>query len=804
MTSGSDSHSKVPVSSQTVIPVLGMHRSGTSMLTRALNQLGLELGRPLLDPTPDNPRGYWENTFFVQRNMEILHTLQCDHDGFAPRERLLKLPQLCERIVVEDVKRAEIRQFLEQNFSTARVWGWKDPRSVLTLNLWQRLLSELGYVDVRPVVVVRHPGPSVRSLMRRAQAGAETPVPDDQLAAMASQVWRTYNEILWQLCTRHDWFVTTYETLTDPDQVDAELRRLAGYCGLDEDLVGLSGSSIVSSSESIDSRPVTDPALLTLYDRFRSRAQPPSGTVAASDPDELRLLQRADEFKRSGRIDAAVDLLTRGLEIRSQYRAARFLLGYTLMETGHISRSAEHADVLIKANPQDPVGYGLQAFGLTQQARISEAIAAFRECIRCLPTNSVAWSNMLFASLYSDELDAGDVKQLHEEAGAAIAREAGAQPPVQPAVAKLKRKHPLRVGYLSGDLKRHPVGFFMRSLLTHHNSDRVHAVCYDISPAHDDLTDILRQAAGGWCDAREMSDDALVDQIREDKIDLLIDLAGHSSGNRAAVMTRRAAPRQAMYLGYPGTSGLPNMDFLISDRHISPPKLRSCYTEEVVRLKHCFLCFHPHDDAPEVAPPPSDQNGYVTFGSFNNLPKVSPTTIRLWSRVLHEVTDSRLVLKTLSFQDPGTRDLFHEQFEQQGIERDRVDLLPPTVPLSKFLEEYRRIDIGLDTVPYNGGTTTCESLWMGVPVITIAGDQFCSRMGMSILKTVGLEELIADSVDDYVRLACELAADPAQRRTWREDMRNRLLESPLCDAESFTHDFESRLRKAWNASADTD
>lgn len=768
------------------------------MLTRALDQLGLELGGPLLEPTPDNPRGYWENAFFVQTNMQILDTLKCDHDGLAPADQLLRVRQLCERIVVEDDRRAAITTFIDDSFSSAAAWGWKDPRTVLTWNVWHRLLDDLGFDDVRPVVVVRHPAASIRSLVRRAEAGSDAQVPAEQLIAMASSLWATYNRILWQLCSRHNWLVTTYETLTDPERVDDELRRLASYCGLDESRVALARSSIVSGSPSASVDNAAD-SLVAIYEQFCRRAEPQSSTIAASEPDELRLLQRAEELKRGGRIDAAVDLLTRALEIRSHYRAARFLLGYTLMETGHITRSAEHAEILIKADSNDPVGHGLQAFGFTQQARITEAIDAFRQCIRCLPTNGVAWSNMLFASLYSDQLDAKAVKVLHQEAGEAIAASVDGEPEPAEPVKKLKKKRPLRIGYLSGDMKRHPVGFFMRSLLTNHDSRRVHAVCYDISPAHDDLTEILREAADEWCDARELNDEELRNQIRTDEIDLLIDLAGHSSGNRAGVIARRAAPRQALYLGYPGTSGLPNMDYLISDRHISPPESDALCTEQVLRLPDCFLCFHPHEDAPQVAPPPCEENGIITFGSFNNLPKLSPTTVQLWSRVLQEVAESRLVIKTLSFQDPGTRELFHQQFEEQGVSRDRVDLLPPTVPLARFLEEYGRMDIGLDTVPYNGGTTTCEALWMGVPVITLPGEQFCSRMGMSILKTVGLDELIAESSDHFVQLAVGLAKDTERLSSWRQDMRSRLLESPLCDAAAFTQGFEACLRDAWKS-----
>jgi len=236
------------------------------------------------------------------------------------------------------------------------------------------------------------------------------------------------------------------------------------------------------------------------------------------------------------------------------------------------------------------------------------------------------------------------------------------------------------------------------------------------------------------------------------------------------------------------------MDFVISDHHVSPPEFADLYTENVQRLDNCFLCFHPHDAAPPVASPPCEENGFVTFGSFNNLPKISPTTVKLWSEILHAVPDARLVLKALSFVDAQTRELFHEQFAAKGIDRARVDLLPPTVPLAKFLDEYRRIDIALDPLPYNGGTTTCEALWMGVPVITLPGQHFFSRMGLSILKTLELNDWIAESATDYVRIAVGLSIDRRRLAEYRTTLRTRLFNSPICDGPEFTRGLEAAYR----------
>ena len=804
-----------------VVPILGMHRSGTSMLAGALQQLGLELGSPLLAATPDNPHGYWENSFFVQINAELLHTMNCDSDGFGSYDALTRLPKLCQRIVVEGHKLAQIGEFVKATFSSP-AWGWKDPRTVLTFDVWQRILGELGYRDIRPVILVRHPAGAVRSLVRRVQRNPANQISGDRLTAMATEIWMAYHQILWNRCVNQGWFVATYESFIDPQQAESELTRLAQYCGLHESRIKVAQDSIRPFDAADIRDAFADPRAIKLYNQFQqsalsrpsaSASDPVQDTLIKAEPDERRLLLRAEQLRKEGRIDAAVNLLSKGLDIRPQYRAARFMLGTTLMETGHITRSAEHARILIEANPDDPVGHGLRAFGLTQQARIAEAIEGFRECIRCLPNNNAAWSNMLFASLYGDHHHAQDVTRLHQEAGRAVQKNAvgahqplGASPqfPGEPDASKFRlmnKNRPLRIGYLSGDLKKHPVGYFLRSILAHHDRTQFDVTCYDIGAVEDELTTILRLTSQHWCNARLMSDDQLLKQIRNDQIDLLIDLSGHSSGNRAGVITRRAAPVQATYIGYPCTTGLPSMDFIISDHHVSPPEFDDLYTERVQRLDNCFLCFHPHDDAPGIALPPYQANGFITFGSFNNLPKISPTTVKLWSDILHAVPDARLAIKALSFVDVGTRHLFHDQFQAHNIDRSRIDLLPPTVPLPKFLDEYRRIDIALDPLPYNGGTTTCEALWMGVPVITLPGQHFLGRMGLSILKTLSLEECIAESTADYVRIAAELASAPERLTQYRSTLRDRLQKSAICDGQRFTRGLETAYRAAMKSAA---
>jgi predicted O-linked N-acetylglucosamine transferase (SPINDLY family) len=778
-----------------VLPVLGMQHSGIDLVSELLSRMGAQLEAPSQNSNA---------TYFQLVNSQLLMLIGCDPSGLDAPQKIANAARLSGRISVDEPRKREIFSHLELA-SCSGPWGWSDPRTVLTLDFWLRLLQEMGFHHVRPVIVVRNPVEVTRWMVADVASSGNLQPPSGRLQHMAYELWLTYHRILWGYCCRHRWTVVTYEALSDSTQLETEAGRLARACGL----------SLISTSElqdwersvahswlqpGFDSQQVVPAEAAQLYEQFIRLATTTQAHLTESpvDRDEARLVRKAQGLKEAGRIDAAVDLLSKALQIRPQYRAARIFLGYTLMETGHIVKSFQHSDWLIDTDPSDPVGHGLRAFGLTQQARIDEALVEFRECLSGRPENSIAWSNLLFSSLYSDSLAPEEVTALHREASSAITKASQTELPApwqsRAVVADHRSDRALRIGYLSADLKKHPVGYFLRSLLQHHDTQGFEIFCYHTSPARDELTAALQQKCQHWCQVHSLSDRQLTERIRSDNIDLLIDLSGHSSGNRCGVILQRAAPAQAMYLGYPATSGLAGMDFNIADGHLSPPEYNHLYSERVARLANCFLCFHPHDDSPEVAPAPYESNGYVTFGSFNNLPKISRTTVALWSELLARVPKARLVLKALSLVDEGTREFFHQQFSENGVDRGRVDLLPPTIPLSKFLEEYRRIDIGLDPVPYNGGTTTCEALWMGIPVITLPGTTFCSRMGLSILHTLGREEWIARSKDDYIRIAAELAEQPLRIRQYRKELRGQMLASPLCDGPSFTADFEKCCR----------
>jgi predicted O-linked N-acetylglucosamine transferase (SPINDLY family) len=282
----------------------------------------------------------------------------------------------------------------------------------------------------------------------------------------------------------------------------------------------------------------------------------------------------------------------------------------------------------------------------------------------------------------------------------------------------------------------------------------------------------------GW------TDQALADKIRADRIDVLFDLSGHTARNRLLAFARKPAPIQITWMGYVGTTGLAAMDYILADRHEIPEGVEQYYAEKVLRMPDGYVCYEPPSYAPSVSPLPALKLGHVTFGSFNNPSKITPHVVKVWSKVLNRIPRSHLVLKYRGMGDAFMIKRLSEAFAHYGIDRQRVECLGRS-PHPILLEEYNRIDIALDTFPYNGGLTTCEALWMGVPVITCPGETFASRHSLSHLSNVGLTETIADTFDEYVDLAVSLANDYSKLATIRNGLRERVANSPLCDGERF-------------------
>jgi predicted O-linked N-acetylglucosamine transferase (SPINDLY family) len=359
----------------------------------------------------------------------------------------------------------------------------------------------------------------------------------------------------------------------------------------------------------------------------------------------------------------------------------------------------------------------------------------------------------------------------------------------------------LRIGYLAQDIsERSAIAYFIAPIFEHHDRERYPVTCYLTQRNMGVMTPHMLGHLKNWVDVGEMSDADAATRIREDKIDILVDLAGNTPGNRLPVLLLRPAPVIVTAIGCPQTSGLDCVDYRLVDEVTDPAGYEKHWVEKLVRLPGCFLCYRSADDAPPARPPRHmGSTEPITFGSLNVLQKTGPEVIALWARILKAVKGSRLLLKASGLSHPRTRAAFLKRLSQQGIGADRVELLGRTESYPEHLQLYQRVDIALDPFPYNGTTTACEALWMGVPFIALLGDMHAGRVGASLLTAVGLEELIAPSADAYVKIASDLATDSARLEGLHADLRGRMANSILCDGAAHAKSLEAAYRDMWRA-----
>ena len=321
-------------------------------------------------------------------------------------------------------------------------------------------------------------------------------------------------------------------------------------------------------------------------------------------------------------------------------------------------------------------------------------------------------------------------------------------------------------------------------------------ICYSDRIVQDDLTHRFQAAAARWHDVAGLSDDRLAQQIRADRIDILFDLAGHTARNRLLVLARKPAPLQITWIGYEGTTGLSAMDYLLADRYMVPAGSEHHYREQVLRLSEGYVCYDPPPAAPPVGPLPGGRPGAITFASFNNLAKITPTVVRVWAEILRRLPHARLMLKYRGLGEEAVQRRYRDLLAGYGIEPGRLLLEPPS-SYSQYLAAYRQVHVALDPFPFSGSVTTCEALWMGVPVVTCPGETFASRHSLSHLSNVGLTETIARDLDEYVEIAVGLANDLPRLAAIRARLRQQMAAAPLCDGPRFAANFTAMLRDVW-------
>jgi predicted O-linked N-acetylglucosamine transferase (SPINDLY family) len=430
--------------------------------------------------------------------------------------------------------------------------------------------------------------------------------------------------------------------------------------------------------------------------------------------------------------------------------------------------------------------------------RAREALEQFAVAMSLAPRNVVTHSTYLATLNYMGHLEPGAVFEAHRKFGERFEPTVRRLPPAARPAGDDATRRPLRVGYLSPDLRTHAVAHFIEPVLAHHDRAAVESFCYHDSPIVDAVSRRLQSLAAHWTHAFGMSDDALAQRIQQDGIDILVDLAGHMGNERLLLLARKPASVQATWIGYPNTTGLTSIDFRITDALADPPGMtESLHTEQLVRLPECFSCYQPPADTPPVASLPALRNGFVTFGSFNNIAKMTPQVVQVWARILQRVPQARLTLKTKVLRSPSMQTLVRGAFAAHGVAGERLTLLGNDASVREHFDRCNAIDVALDPFPYNGTTTTLDALWMGVPVVSLAGRSHVGRVGVSQLSNLGLSELIARDEDDYVEIAARLAGDLPRLAALRSGLRERLRASPLMDAPRFTRHLEAAYRSMW-------
>jgi len=497
-----------------------------------------------------------------------------------------------------------------------------------------------------------------------------------------------------------------------------------------------------------------------------------------------------------GKLDDAVAHYQRAVAIKPDYAEAHSNLGAALQAQGKLADAVAHYQRALAIKPDFAEAHNNLGTAFQAQGKLDEALARHERALAIKPDYVDAHSTMLLGMNYHSGLSADAI---HAEARRWNERHAvPCQPTGQAYANDREPNRRLRIGYVSPDFRSHSVAFFFEPLLRAHDRAVVEVFCYAEVRSPDAVTDRLRALAEHWQVTVGMTDEAMAKRIREDRIDILVDLAGHTGFNRLLVFSRKPAPVQATWLGYPNTTGLTAIDYRLVDAVTDPEGIADAWaSEKLVRIKGGFLCYGPPADAPEPEPPPSLASGAITFGSFNNPAKLSAATLDVWAGLLLRLPKSRLLLKGAAFVDAATCAQFHTHFAARGVAPERIDLVARIPDNASHMAVYGQVDIALDPFPYNGATTTCEALWMGVPVVTLRGDRHAGRVGASLLGQLGLDDLTARTVEEYIEIAAALAGDRDRLIELRQNLRARMRASSLCDAPAFARKIEGAYREMW-------
>jgi len=528
--------------------------------------------------------------------------------------------------------------------------------------------------------------------------------------------------------------------------------------------------------------------------------------------------------------ETALKCYQQALILNPQSADAYNNMGIVLGEMGQFTKACTYFENALRFNPpQTATIYGNLALAQARQGKLTKALAYYQQTLSLQPRHLEAYTGMgkIFKDLgmiasalqcyqqalalkpacreaFQNWLYTLNFSSNHQREAIFLAHQKFNQQFTLPLASDIQPhfNHPnpprLKIGYVSPEFRKHSLTYFIEPLLAHHNRKKFEIFCYHTHPPEDEVTQRLQKYVDHWINCATFSDETLTHTIRNHQIDILIDLAGHTAHNRLLVFARKPAPIQVFHtIGYSNTTGLTAIDYRITDHSVDPAGAADLFSSEtLVRMPHSYYCYQPPQESPPVGELPALEKAYLTFGSCNRVAKLNDDLLKLWAQVLHQVTHSKLLILSQAFADLPIRELFQNKFKNLGIDSAQVilDYAPST---EATLQAYHQIDIGLDTYPFNGATTTCQALWMGVPVITLVGDTPAARAGLSLLSTIGLPELIAYNQAQYVDLCLKLAYNLPYLQTLRQTLRLRLQSSPLMDGATFTHHLEEAYQKMW-------
>jgi len=513
----------------------------------------------------------------------------------------------------------------------------------------------------------------------------------------------------------------------------------------------------------------------------------------SSSTDFQKLIELSIRYAKEGDFKKEEDCYRKLLKISPDDSDVLNHLGNALGSQYRLSEALACYEQALIRNPKDIGTHANIGDKLVRVGRVDEAILHYKKFLTSSTNEYILYSSYLFALNYlptkPEDFFYAEAKKWWEIFGNHFFGRRFSHNQRQ------KNTGRIRIGYVSPDFRRHSVSYFFLPTIKNHDRTLFHVYCYSDVATPDDITEEIKAHAETWRPVFTVPDEDLMQKIYEDRIDILIDLAGHTGHNRLPVFARKPAPIQVSWLGYPNTTGLESIDYRFTDDIADPPGTSDDnHTETLVRLPHGFLCYSPPQSPPTEKKNRADSNT-ISFGSFNNLSKINEETVTLWSEILAKVPNSLLIMKANALRDNQTRVRYKDMFRQKGISEERIKMRPSTSTTEEHLGMYREIDIALDTHPYNGTTTTCEALWMDTPVITLYGNRHASRVGGSILSRIGYNELICHSKEQYVAKAVQLATEARQTLEYYRNTRERMIQSELCNPKQFCQQLESAYKK---------